>query len=282
MYSVVRSSVDWKPAVPEVLNLLEFSIYLALSVCLVRQKCSASGTLCVFRESRIVRRAVKFEDCCDDSVPPPVLWFKDEPNEAAIVHCILIASDVCKAFRCWVSQQMWANSISVHMEMNVIKDWAYLLFQLTAMQASRRATLIDLSCTLTRPQVSAGMKGSRWEIGHPAGLPGGGGGFYVLSYPSKSAYSMNKQQLPEVPTHTIMVLTIIISRLWLTQATIVGLSWFTYMAIDDLDNSWCTYQPWAWCTATYRYFWLSRSHNKPHLQSQLVMWWWEFDENQST
>jgi hypothetical protein len=76
---------------------------------------------------------VKSEDSCDVSEPPAVHWFDDEPSESAMVRCVLIASDACDAVRSRVLLPMWANSLSVCIEVNVIDDRADISLELSNM-----------------------------------------------------------------------------------------------------------------------------------------------------
>jgi len=138
---VVRSSVGWKPAVVEVLNLLLNLIDLVLSILSVKL------TSCVSCVSCVAGRGVKSEDSCDVSEPPAVHWFEDKPSESAMVRCVSIASDACDAVRSQVLLPMWANCLSVHIEVNVVDDRADTSLELTNTRVSRRAALMPQSRT---------------------------------------------------------------------------------------------------------------------------------------
>jgi len=114
MYSVVRSSGVWKPTVVDVIKLLENQIDSAFSILL------AKLTSCVSRMSCVAGRAEKSEDSCYVSEPPAVTWFEDKSSEFAIVRCVPIASDACDAIRCRVLLPMWANSLSVRIEVYIL------------------------------------------------------------------------------------------------------------------------------------------------------------------
>jgi len=150
-YSVVRSSVGWKPEVAEVLNLLLNLIDWALSILSVKLTSCASCVSCVLSVSCVscilgvlcmscvAGRAPKSDDSCDIAKPPAVHWFEDKSSKSAIVHCISIASDACDALRSLLLLPMWPNSLCVRMEVNVIDDWADISLELTTTWAFRRA-----------------------------------------------------------------------------------------------------------------------------------------------
>jgi len=140
-YSVVLSSVGWKPAVVEVLNLLLNLIDSALSILLVKL------TSCELCMSCVAGRAAKSEDFCDASKLPAVHWFKDKPSESVIACCVSITSDACHSVRSRVVLPMWANSLSVRIEVDVIDDRTEISLELANMQVSSRATLIPQSRT---------------------------------------------------------------------------------------------------------------------------------------
>jgi len=104
--------------VVEVLNLLLNLIDLALSILSVKLTSCVSCMLCV------AGGAVKSEDSCDASGPPAVHWRKDKPSESAMVCSVSIASDACDTVRSRVLLPMWANSLSVCIEVNVVDDRA--------------------------------------------------------------------------------------------------------------------------------------------------------------
>jgi len=90
---------------------------------------------------------VKSDDSCDASQPPGVHWFEDTTSESAIVHCVLIAYDSCDAVRSQVLLRMWANSLSVHLEVNLIDDGTDISLELTNMRVFCRAAQMPQSRT---------------------------------------------------------------------------------------------------------------------------------------
>jgi len=64
----------------------------------------------------------KEEDSCDASERPAVHWSEDEPSESTSVRCIAINSDACDTISSRVFLPMWANSLSIRIEGNVIDD----------------------------------------------------------------------------------------------------------------------------------------------------------------
>ena len=96
---------------------------------------------------------MKSEDSCDVSEPPAVHWFEDKPSISAIVRNS-IASDAGDAVRSRVLLPMWANSLSVRIEVNVIDDRADISLELTNTRVSRRAALMPQSRTnVTEPHL---------------------------------------------------------------------------------------------------------------------------------
>ena len=85
------------------------------------------------------------DDSCDVSEPPAVHWFEDEPSESVIVRCVSIPSDACDTVRSRVLLPMWANSLSVHIEVNVTDARADISLELTNTRVSRRAALTPQS-----------------------------------------------------------------------------------------------------------------------------------------
>jgi len=65
------------------------------------------------------------------------------------MHCVSIASDACDAIRSRVLLPMWANSLFVRIEVNVINDRPDISPELTSTRATRRSALMQQSCTLT-------------------------------------------------------------------------------------------------------------------------------------
>jgi hypothetical protein len=90
---------------------------------------------------------VKSEDSSDVSEPPAVHWFEDRPSECAIVRCVWIASEAFDAVRSRVLLPMWANSLSVRIEVNVIDNPADFSLELPNTGVSRRAALMPQSRT---------------------------------------------------------------------------------------------------------------------------------------
>ena len=125
----------------EVFNLLLNIIDSAQSILSIKL------TSCVSCVSCVAGRALKLEDSWDVSEPPAIGWFEDEPSESAIVRCILIASDACDAVRSRVLLPMWANSLSVRIEVNVIDARADISLELTVTPVTRRAELMPQSRT---------------------------------------------------------------------------------------------------------------------------------------
>ena len=126
------------------LNLLLNLIDSALSILSVKL---TSCVLCVLCVLCIAGRAAKSEDPCDTSEPPAVHWFEDKPSESAIVCCVSIASDAGDAVRSRLLLPMWANSLFVRIEVNVIDDRADISLELTTTRASCRAALMQQSRT---------------------------------------------------------------------------------------------------------------------------------------
>jgi hypothetical protein len=83
--------------------------------------------------SCVAGRVVKLEDSCDVSVPPAVHWFEDEASTSPIVRVVSITSDACDTVRGRVFLPMWAKSLSVGIEINVIDDRADISLELTNM-----------------------------------------------------------------------------------------------------------------------------------------------------
>ena len=94
-----------------------------------------SGVSCV------TERVAKSEDSCDAEVLPAVHWFEDKPSNSANLHCVSIASDGSDAVGSRELLQMWANRLSVHIEVNVLDDCPAMSLELTTMRAACRAAL---------------------------------------------------------------------------------------------------------------------------------------------
>ena len=90
---------------------------------------------------------MKLEDPCNASEPPAVHWFEDKTNQSAIVHCVSIAPDAGDAVRSRVMLPMWANSLFVRIDVNVIDNRTDISLELTTTRASRRAALMQQSRT---------------------------------------------------------------------------------------------------------------------------------------
>ena len=97
--------------------------------------------------SCVAARAAKSEDSCDAAEPPAVYWFEDKQSESTIMRCVLIASVGCDAVRRGVLLPMWANSLSVRIEVNVIHDQTDISLELTNTRVSRRAPPMPQSHT---------------------------------------------------------------------------------------------------------------------------------------
>jgi len=138
-YSVVRCSVGWKPPVVDVLNLLLNLIRSPWSMWSVKLTSSTSCAPCVSCMSCIAGRAAKSEHSCDVSESPAVHRLQDTPSTVAIVRCVVVASDAFEAVRIRVLLPMWANSLSVCMEVNIIDDQATVSLELTTTRAYHRA-----------------------------------------------------------------------------------------------------------------------------------------------
>jgi len=76
-------------------------------------------------------------------------------NQVNPPSCVVsIASDACDAVRSRVLLPMWANSLSVCIEVNVIDDRADISLELTNTRVSRRAALMPQSRTnVTEPHL---------------------------------------------------------------------------------------------------------------------------------
>jgi len=135
-YSVVRSSVGWKTMVADVINLLLNLTDSALSMLTVTLPCCASCAFCVLSAAGW---ATKFEDRCDVSKPPAFHWFEDTPSKLTAMSCVWIASNACDAVSMRVLLPMWGNSLSEHMEVNVIDNRADISLELTTTRTSCRA-----------------------------------------------------------------------------------------------------------------------------------------------
>jgi len=70
------------------------------------------------------------------TTPPAVHQFEDKQSEYAIVSCGSITSDARDAVRSRLLLPMWANSVSVRIEVNVIDDRARFSLDLTNMRVS--------------------------------------------------------------------------------------------------------------------------------------------------
>lgn len=68
---------------------------------------------------------------CNVSEPPAVHLFENEQNKPAIVHSVSIASDACDAITSGVLLLLWANSLTVGIEVNLIDARATLSLELT-------------------------------------------------------------------------------------------------------------------------------------------------------
>ena len=95
----------------------------------------------------IARRGGKSQGSCNASKLPAVHWLEDKPSESAMVRCVSIASDACDAVRSQVSLPMWANCLSVSIEVNDSDHRPDISLELTTTRASRRATLTQQSPT---------------------------------------------------------------------------------------------------------------------------------------
>jgi len=97
--------------------------------------------------SCVAGTAVKLEDSCDVSEPPAVRWVKAKRTESANVRCVSIASDASDAVRSRVLLPIWANSVSIRIQVNVIDDRADISLELTDTRVSRRGALMPHSRT---------------------------------------------------------------------------------------------------------------------------------------
>jgi len=109
----------------EFLNLVLNVIHSALSIL------SLQLTSCVLCTSCTAGWAAKSEVSCDASDLPAVHCFEDTPSISAIVRCISIPSNGCDAVRSRVLLPMWANSVFVHIEVNVDDDRPHTTLELS-------------------------------------------------------------------------------------------------------------------------------------------------------
>jgi hypothetical protein len=100
---------------------------------------SVERTSCMWWESCEDRKAPMSEGLCDNFEPPAVHWFKVKPSESDILCCVSIASHAGDVIRSWMLLPMWANCHTVHIEVNVIDDWAHFLLKLTTIHIPHRA-----------------------------------------------------------------------------------------------------------------------------------------------
>ena len=154
IYSVVWFSVDWKPTVAEVLNVLLNLLQLAMSILSVTLTSCVSCSTYLYFLSYIAGMAAKLQNSYNVTELLGVHWFEDIPSDSTIVLYVSTDSVVCEAIRSRVLLSRWANTHFGYIEVHVMDNWADLLLELTTVRASHRDAPMQLICTLTWPESS--------------------------------------------------------------------------------------------------------------------------------